>query len=123
MSRAEIPHILPGSERSSGSSHGTAWEAGLWAGRGENRYLCPFGSCGSCRWQPTSACLFTDTDSSGTSSPGSAGPARRAQASWRRYAAQPEGQQPAPRAGFHSASAEPSLFGGQQKANPTLPLA
>lgn len=32
MSKAEIPHIPPGSEQSSASSQGTAWEAGLRAG-------------------------------------------------------------------------------------------
>jgi len=46
MSKAEIPRIPPGSEPGSASWHGTAWEAGGWAGGG-SRYLCPFGSGGS----------------------------------------------------------------------------
>lgn len=59
MSKPKIPHILPNREQSSTGSHGTA---GSW--QSKSCSLCPRGSCSSHCWQ----CLFSDTNSSGTSS-------------------------------------------------------
>lgn len=118
-----------GHEQSQTPSHPTQQPVGLGQpmqdslgsgtlGRGESHYLHPSGSHSSCCWQATSASLFTYTDNSGTSSPGSAGLSqlallRNVAGEW----------QPGHKAGFHSDSAEPSLFGAEKKrTNPTVPL-